>query len=198
MRASGAPGDWRLDLVRSERVVSVSRDARSSSAAGVFRRPAGTPRRTRPSTLSPECQIRPMRAYRPNRPRVWTQWTVWTIWMLPRMLPRLAGYSPHPIRNAEARKRLRGRSLSRRLPEHWPPLKTTAQIHRPPKVRRQAAFQSRGRPEIPNCVLVWWFAAVRAARVAPARVFAVAGAAAPNATVTATATSVRLWGMRMS
>jgi hypothetical protein len=135
---------------------------------------------------------------RPERAEIWTKWTVWTICMLPGMLPRLAGYSPHPIRNAEARKRSRGRSLSRRLPEHWPPLKTTAQIHRPPKVRRQAAFQSRGRPEIPNCVSVWWFAAVRAARVAPARVFAVAGAATPNATVTATATSVRRWGMRMS
>ena len=30
----------------------------------------------------------------------------------------------------------RGRSLSRRLPEHWPPLNTTAQIHWQPKVRR--------------------------------------------------------------
>ena len=45
-------------------------------------------RRTRPSTLSPECQIRPMCPYRPERLGIWTQWTIWTIWMLPRMLPR--------------------------------------------------------------------------------------------------------------
>ena len=157
------------------------------------RQPLG--RRTRPSTLSPGCQIRPVRPERPDHPRFWTERT---IWMLPLPLPRPAGHSPHPMRNAEARKRSRGRSLSRRLPEHWPPLKTTAQIHRPPKVRRQAAFQSRGRPEIPNCVSVWWLAAVRAARVAPARVLAVAGAPAPNATVTATAAIVRLWGKRMN
>src|SRR3954470_1018646 len=40
--------------------------------------------RTRPSTLSRECQIRPICPFRPERPGIWTHRTQWTIWMLPR------------------------------------------------------------------------------------------------------------------